>query len=87
MARYTIPGYAGQTRDTARAHAMRGCNAGYRLVVGEVGNEQGHVVSTSALTLAGARRALAARLAEYGGDGWGYVEVDEYNDSRWQRLD
>lgn len=47
----------------------------YRLVVGEVGNTQGHIVATKATTCAGALRSLRRHLAAYASDGWGRVEV------------
>jgi len=49
----------------------------YRLVVGESGNEQGHVVPCRATTEIGAKRCLGRELAEYQGDGWGYIECRE----------
>jgi len=60
----------------------------YRLVVGEVGNEQGHVIQTSAYTEHGARVALGRKLAAYGDDGWGRVEVSYHGSDEWgwQRL-
>jgi hypothetical protein len=42
----------------------------YRLVVGEVGNEQGHIIECYARSLDGARRAAHRALQPYGGDGW-----------------
>ena len=47
----------------------------YRLVVGETGNEIGHVMATTAQTEVGAKIALGRALAKYDGDGWGYWEV------------
>ena len=44
----------------------------YRLIIGEVGNEIGHVVYTSAKTARGAKRTLTCKLNE--GDTWGEVQ-------------
>lgn len=49
-------------------------NYEYRLVVGEVGNEMGHIIDSNAKTEKGARIALGKELAKYGGDGWGRIE-------------
>lgn len=49
-------------------------NAQYRLIVGETGNEQGHVIALNVLTLDGAYRALKREVAKYKGDGWGRIE-------------
>jgi hypothetical protein len=46
----------------------------YRLVVGESGNERGHVVPSSTKTIQGARIALGRALAHYSGDGWGTIQ-------------
>lgn len=58
----------------------------YRIVVGEVGSEQGHIVETAARTDHGAAVVLGRELAKYHGDGWGRVEVDLYDDGRWDRY-
>lgn len=60
----------------------------YRIIVGEKGNEQGHIIETSAATDDEALRALAAELAAYGGDGWGRIEYREAgaDDTMWRRL-
>ena len=58
----------------------------YRIVVGELGNEVGHIVPTGARSDHGARSALGRALARYGGDGWGRIEYDLYDDGRWQVL-
>ncbi len=57
----------------------------YRIVVGEIGNEQGHIVETNAKTEQGARVVLGRELAKYGREGWGRIEIDLYDDGRWQR--
>jgi hypothetical protein len=59
--------------------------AAYRVIVGEVGNEQGHIMPCNATTDAGARRVLARELAAYNGDGWGRVEYSRHGDG-WQEL-
>lgn len=46
----------------------------YRIIVGEKGNEQGHVVDTPLATMVGAKRAQAKELAKYGRDGWSRIE-------------
>lgn len=48
----------------------------YRLIVGEIGNEIGHIIPTRAKSEGSARRALARALRPYGGHGWGRVEVN-----------
>lgn len=60
--------------------------ARYRVVIGEIGNERGHILTTNARTERGARCVLSRQLAAYHGDGWGRIEVDTYDDGRWQRL-
>ena len=57
----------------------------YRVIVGEVGNEQGHIIPCNAKTDTGARRILARELAAYDGDGWGRIEyrAPGYD---WQEL-
>ena len=57
----------------------------YRLIVGEVGNEQGHVVPTRAGSLKGARRALRREIDKYNGDGWGGVEYLHVN-GEWEAI-
>jgi hypothetical protein len=59
----------------------------YRIVVGEVGNEIGHVISSNAKTSQGAAIALGRQLALYGGDGWGRIEVRQGPGYDWQRMD
>lgn len=60
----------------------------FRLVVGEIGNELGHVVATKAQTLHGAKTALGRELAKYGNDGWGRIEeaVETENGREWMRI-
>jgi len=48
---------------------------GYRLVVGEVGNEQGHIVPCKAQTEAGVMRAAKRAVAGYRGDGWCMIQA------------
>lgn len=48
----------------------------YRIVAGENGNNQGHIISCNATTVAGALRILRRELARYGRDGWGRVEYN-----------
>ena len=65
----------------------------YRLVVGEIGNEQGHIIPCKATTLHGARSALGQQLARYGaGQGWGRVEEydapqDEERGGGWKQRE
>lgn len=61
--------------------------ATYRIIVGETGNEVGHIIDTTATSIVSARRILVRELAKYRGDGWGYIEADLYDDNRWQRID
>lgn len=61
----------------------------YRIIVGEVGNTQGHVIHLRTVrTDIGARRALTRHLREYGGDGWGRVEwrLRGQDDAMWRSL-
>jgi len=58
----------------------------YRLVVGEKGNEQGHIIPTQHKSYSGAKMQFGKELAKYKGEGWGYVERDLYDDGRWERL-
>jgi len=55
----------------------------FRLTVGEVGNERGHLVPTKARTLKGAKVALRRALAAYKGDGWGKISMDMTGDGAW----
>lgn len=57
----------------------------YRLIVGETGNEQGHIVPTAAKSDRGAAIALGRALAAYDGDGWGRIEYLRTPDE-WDRL-
>ena len=59
----------------------------YRIIVGETGNERGHIVTTMAATERGARIVLGRQLALYEGEGWGRVEIDLYSDGRWQPVE
>lgn len=61
-------------------------NEVYRVVVGEVGNEQGHICSPMTGDEMKARRQLALELSKYKGDGWGRVEVCRENGT-WEALD
>jgi len=60
-------------------------NITYRLIIGEQGNEMGHIIPTRATTERGVQVALARVLASYHGDSWGRVEVN-YDDTGWQRI-
>lgn len=62
-------------------------NRVFRIIVGEVGSERGHLIPIAATTEAGARRSLAKALRAYGGDGWGYVEVGDGRRHMWWRLE
>jgi len=58
----------------------------YRIVVGEKGNEQGHIeYLDDGTTEAEAKKALRKALRAYAGDGWGRVEYD-YAGTGWRRL-
>lgn len=57
---------------------------GYRVVVGEQGNDQGHVVDVVG-DEAYAYTVLDREVAKYQGDGWGRVEVRR--PGGWERLD
>ena len=60
----------------------------YRLVVGEKGNEIGHIIQSRAKSERGANIALGQHLALYAGDGWGRVEVNytPADSTTWQTL-
>jgi|GEM_PF-6479515 len=57
----------------------------YTVVVGEVGNEVGHVVSTTT-SLHGARVIAGRELKAYGGDGWAVIRGDCGYEERRGRL-
>ena len=69
----------------------------YRIVVGEIGNEIGHIIPISVNSERLAKLALAKELRKYGRDGWGRVEYRTSRDGvngvpvgegwDWQRLD
>ncbi len=46
----------------------------YQIIIGETGNEVGHVTSSSHVSDAAAVRKAARLCAEYHGDGWWRVE-------------
>jgi len=46
----------------------------FRIIIGEKGNEQGHIVPLSTRTIYGAKRSLNQELRNYGGDGWGKIQ-------------
>lgn len=57
----------------------------YRIVIGEKGNTQGHIINTSARTERGAQVILGKELAKYKGDGWGRVEEGEGDN--WEKIE
>ena len=59
----------------------------YRIVVGEVGNEQGHIISTRAKSIEGALRSLKSELKKYGHDGWGYIEEGDGTPYSWRPVE
>ncbi len=69
-----------------RENRARISDSRYRLVVGESGNEQGHIIYTFAGSEQGARRALRREIAKYKGDGWGRLEYLLTN-GVWQRME
>ncbi len=64
----------------------------WRIVFGEIGNQQGHIVEIDVETDCQAYRQLSHALSPYRGDGWGYVERNddanrpEYYPTGWYRL-
>lgn len=56
----------------------------YRIIVGERGNDYGHVIPTAAKTLLGAKRVLTRELKKYRGDGWGRIEYRQPGEG-WRR--
>jgi hypothetical protein len=58
----------------------------YRLVVGERGNEQGHIEQLNAANIKQAKRELTVALREYKGDGWGRVERDVWGNGAWYTI-
>ena len=48
----------------------------YQIIIGETGNEYGHVTSSRYASDAAAIRAAKRRCAEYHGDGWWRVECE-----------
>lgn len=63
--------------------------ANYRLIVGERGNEQGHIHGCRAESLEGARRSLKRLMAPYGRDGWGIIcdVIESAGDRQYQRIE
>ncbi len=59
----------------------------YRVIVGERGNEQGHVIGEGIESEAAARLVLADELAKYRGDGWGRIEWRTADMDGWERLE
>jgi hypothetical protein len=60
----------------------------YRLVVGEKGNEQGHIIETKAKSYDGAKRAMRREMAAHGeGQAWGRIEVNYGTGDLWGRID
>jgi len=57
----------------------------FRLVVGETGNDVGHVIATRAKSVTSAERALARAMRPYFDDAWGRVEIQRRNGG-WDRL-
>ena len=53
----------------------------YTVVVGEVGNEVGHVVGTTT-SLHGARVIAGRELKAYGSDGWAVIRGDYGHEER-----
>lgn len=51
----------------------------FRIIVGEKGNEQGHIVSTKAGTEAGARRVVQREIHKYQGECWFRIEYRKPN--------
>jgi len=57
----------------------------YTILIGETGNEQGHMVPNRATTDAGAIRAAKRACAAYSGDGWWIVSCDGHTVARGGR--
>jgi hypothetical protein len=49
----------------------------YRIIVGETGNEQGHIIDSSAATPEEATLHMRRELEPYHGDGWGRIEAND----------
>lgn len=58
----------------------------YRIVVGEKGNDQGHIVDVDGGET-DARAKLVAELEAYGGDGWGRIEFTCVFINGWYPLE
>lgn len=52
----------------------------YRLIIGEMDNEKGHIIRTNAVTLRGAKIALGRAMAKLKGDGWGRIQYLRVSD-------
>jgi hypothetical protein len=50
--------------------------ARYRLIVGENGNDVGHIINTKAVSFDGAMNSAKRELKKYGGDGWAKIQAD-----------
>ena len=59
----------------------------YRLIVGERGNRQGHVMPIDVATEDAAFRLLAIELEAYRGDGWGRVEEGDGSPEMWRTTE
>ena len=82
-------GYASQADAVAKGiepFSGRIVAASYRYVVGEKGNEQGHVSEEYPNALE-CHNALQACLEGYGSDGWGRIEWTSEEREGWDRLD
>jgi hypothetical protein len=64
-------------------------NENYRLIVGETGNELGHIHECGAKSLDGARRALRRLMRPYGGDGWGVIcdVIGNFGNRQYPRIE
>ena len=54
-----------------------------RVIVGEKGNEQGHIIEVQGDEKS-AKRVLRKELAKYGGDGWARIEYSTDGEN-WER--
>lgn len=77
---------SGSDSDESPDSGIKAFPVSYRGVVGEKGNDIGHVVAMAATNEADARAALALAVAPYGSDGWGRIEYQTAGMQGWERL-
>ena len=53
-------------------------SAKYRLIIGEIGNPQEHIIKNRVTTLEGAKKIIFREIMlKHNGNGWGYIEEND----------